>query len=117
MKSLLIPLVPAILILISFMVTKWSFLKWVGDNEIEIFFEVVGSISLFRVLSQDAPIRYDRLSHVPERAEKVAIVVTDRPNDASCRPLESCQGHPSDTNAIEERKYILQNASSYFISI
>ena len=34
-----------------------------------------------------------------------------------CRPLESCQDHPLDTNAIEERKYILQNASSYFISI
>ena len=93
-KSILIPLLPAILITASFRVTKWSFLEWIGDNEIEIFFGVVGSISLFRVLRQDAPIRYDRLSHVPERVEQVARLVTDSPNDAS---VESTAWHSCKT--------------------
>ena len=34
-----------------------------------------------------------------------------------CRPWESGRGHSSGTNAVEERKYTLQNATSYFISL
>ena len=90
-KSVLVTLVPAVLVSTSYRMTKWDFLKWIGDSEIEIFFGVLGSISLFRAIRQDAPIWYKKLPDVPERIEQVARIVTDKPNDASNSSTAWCR--------------------------
>lgn len=81
LKSILYPFLPAFIISQIYTSTQFEVFKLIHENRIEVFFGLMGSISLARMVQNVSPITYLKKNDVEYRVENISRFLAEKISD------------------------------------